>query len=178
MNIKDQSGVEKITLYRSLYGESISIFLFIVTSILCIVYSDTSTYLRQDIFQFVINETAYTLSLPLIGILPFLILAYTAHRIFDCKYIIADSYIRELSGLASFKKKDKRLEFYNIRGIDIDRSLLNRILNVGDLKIGGSMHDEVEVVFSGIRNPSKYRDIVVERMKDYRFSERKEADHT
>jgi hypothetical protein len=49
------------------------------------------------------------------------------------------------------------------------------MVNVGDLKIGGAMHDDIEVIFWGIRDPSKYRDIVVEKMRKYRFSERKDS---
>ncbi|MCB9030143.1 MAG: PH domain-containing protein [Deltaproteobacteria bacterium] len=107
----------------------------------------------------------FDISLPLFGILPILSFAYVAHRLLDDKYVIDQDSLREISGLLSFNKKDMRIQFENIRGIEIDRNLYERLVNVGDLKVGSAMHEGIEAHLAGIRNPSKYRDIILERMK-------------
>ena len=64
------------------------------------------------------------------------------------------------------RKQDMRIAFQDVRGVEVDRSLYQRIVNVGDMHIGSAMQAGVEVQFLGVRNPSRYRDIILSRRKE------------
>ena len=62
---------------------------------------------------------------------------------------------------------DIRLDFENIRGVEVDQNLLQRILGVGDVLVGSSMHADVEMTMAGVRHPEKYREIIEKRIHSY-----------
>ncbi|MCB0310570.1 MAG: hypothetical protein KDD42_05015 [Bdellovibrionales bacterium] len=109
------------------------------------------------------------LPIPLLGFIPLLLAIVLAHRLFDAVYIIDREYVRSLHGFLSLRKHDVRLEYQDLRGVEIDRGIYGRIVNTGDLKIWSLMPSEVELLLSGVRDPSSYRDLIISNKKERAF---------
>ncbi|MCA9200721.1 MAG: PH domain-containing protein [Planctomycetales bacterium] len=126
-----------------------------------------STVESFELFE--IGDHPVSFALPLFALVPVTLLGYVVHKLYNRRYLIGPDHVRCVEGLLSLSKKDVRIDFEDLRGIEVDRSLIGRILNVGDVKIGSAMTAEVEVVFSGVFDPSKYRNMVDQKKR--RFEE-------
>jgi uncharacterized membrane protein YdbT with pleckstrin-like domain len=161
----DETDSEPIVFYRSHLAELPLILLCLALFIAGIYFS----FLYPEYIEFIelftiFGRTAY-LPIPLFLLVPIILLAYTLHCLYDAKYILGPDYIRATYGLISFKKKDMRLEFIDIRGIEINRGIYGRLVNVGTLHIGTAMKEEEELFIEKVYNPSQYRDIIIRRRK-------------
>lgn len=86
-----------------------------------------------------------------------------AFRRFNVRYIIADDGIKALRGIISNNQVDAKLEYYQIRGTEIHRSLFERLVGTGDLHVFGSTSNVTEVAFKGIFDPYRYQKVIQER---------------
>lgn len=159
-----QIDTREITLRRSPLAElpriSLLLVLIVAGTLLSVIYPVT---IQTVVIP--LGSYEFAIVLPLIGLPLLLLAAYIIHRLWDTKYVIGADYVRSIKGLLSLSKEDMRIEYSTVRGIEIVRPLWQRILNVGTLKIGSAMRVEVEVLIEGIFNPSRYRDIILSRMK-------------
>jgi hypothetical protein len=103
------------------------------------------------------------LPIPLYFLAPISLAGLLVNKLYDSKFIIGKDYIRAIHGLLSFSKQDIRLEFMDLRGIEIDRGLYGRIVNTGIMTIGTAMMEQEEIVIANIYNPSYYRDLILKR---------------
>ena len=163
---------DSVVFYRHFLSALPAIILFVVTAILSLYFSVTYPASVQWISLFRIGGFQVNIAIPLFALVPFALGALIIHQLYDCRYEIGDGYVRCTSGRLGFSKQDLRINMEHIRGIEIDRSLYGRIVNIGDLRIGSAMHEEVEIVMGGVFDPSHYRNIVTQRMKSraYRLS--------
>ena len=106
----------------------------------------------------------YSIPFPLFALFPILCLIILFKRVYNYRYIIEDTHMRSVHGLLSLHKKDMRIEYRDVLGIDIERNLIERIFNVGDIEIGTAMLGEAEIVFYGVYNPSKYRAMIIKKV--------------
>lgn len=158
---------EEIVFYKSIWSQGPQGLLFLLFMALAVYltveYPESIQYHRFKISEgFSIN-----VRIPLFALAPILVLVFIVHSLCDARYIINRDYVRAIHGLWSFRKRDVRLEYQDLRGVEIERSLYGRIVNVGDLKIWSLMPTEVELMLSGVRDPSYYRDIIMSRKKHH-----------
>ena len=157
-----QKVFKKIVLRPSLFSHVFLLLLFASTSLLCIYTALYFPSTVQDVVLF-----GYIIPLPLLGIFPLIFGAVLVMRQFNFKYVIDKDHVRSFTGIISFKLHDKRIDFQNIRGVEIKRSLLDRLFDVGDIAIGSAMRSQDEMIMYGVKNPEYYRDIIERRFKDY-----------
>ncbi len=98
--------------------------------------------------------------LPLMGIFPILILVVLVVKHFNYRYVISEDHVRTLSGIISLRMLDKRLDMQHIRGVEIERSIFDRLFNLGDLEIGSAMHGQDDLIMYGIYNPERFRKMI------------------
>jgi uncharacterized membrane protein YdbT with pleckstrin-like domain len=156
-----------IKLKRSILSQIPLMLLFLVLAsigiYLTIEYPQSVQY-----FEYSLNNTNHIrIAIPLFALLPLMVAVKIAHNLLDSSYTIDKEYVRAIHGICSLKKHDIRLEYSDLRGIEIERNIFARIVNVGDLKIWSLMPTEVELLIAGIRNPSKYRDIILSKKKEW-----------
>lgn len=120
------------------------------------------------------------LDLGIIGIpiplffLPALTLAaYVLHSIYDTKYFVERDCIRAEHGLASFQSIETRIDYVHVRGAEVHQNILDRMFDVGTLKVGSAMQATAEVVFSGIRHPEKWEKHILDQARGI---QRRDAD--
>jgi uncharacterized membrane protein YdbT with pleckstrin-like domain len=111
-------------------------------------------------FKFGLGSSSHTFTLSIFSVISIIFLAALLHQIFDSRYIIGKDYVRGVNGLLSFQERDSRIDFENIREIEIDASLIDRILNIGDVLIMSSVNSEAVVHLNRVYNPWKLRAII------------------
>lgn len=125
------------------------------------------TYLYPGSVQYIdlypLIEKDIYLPIPLFFIIPLFLLSYIMHTLYDALYIIGEDYVRATYGLLSFNKTDVRLEFVDVRGIEINRGIYGRIVNTGTIHVGTAMREEEELFIINVYNPSQYRDLILKR---------------
>jgi len=109
----------------------------------------------------------FSVPVPLFWLVPIMSWVFLFNRLYDHLYIIASDHVRVIKGRFSFSKKDMRIEYHNIRGIEVDRNLYGRIVNVGSIRVGTAMTNTPEIILDDVSNPSRYRDIIISKMNEY-----------
>ncbi len=149
---------DSLTIYRSplAYGPTIILFFALFFAGIYVMFQHPETIQSIDTGWF-------SFSLPLSG-LPAIVIGFVLlHKLFDGKYVISKQFIRGTEGLMSLRKDDVIVELAHIRGIEIHRSLYGRIANTGDLAIGTAAQEDEEITMHGVYNPSRLRDIILEK---------------
>ncbi len=93
------------------------------------------------------------LFIPLPMALPFGVLVKILIYIYNSKYIIDERGVEAQIGLVAFNLRQPRLRYEDIRGIEPQQTLWERILGIGSVLIGSAMTQDVEIVMKGVANP-------------------------
>lgn len=132
------------------------LFPLIGFGILCIIAVVGSRYLSWTIIAgelVTIGEKTYYLHLPLLALLPGFFLGKILIYIYDSKYIIDERGVEAQVGLVSLNLRQPRLRYEDIRGVEPNQTILERILGIGSVLIGSAMTQDVEIVMEGVANP-------------------------
>jgi uncharacterized membrane protein YdbT with pleckstrin-like domain len=85
---------------------------------------------------------------------------------FNQRLCLCSEYVSSYSGLLSTRLRTTRLLYEHVRGVEIEQSLIQRMLGLGDLHVGSDVNKgEGEMLVCGIRNPDKMKDLLLERVK-------------
>ena len=126
---------------------------FLILSILAV---KGSHYLQWTIIAgklFSIGETTFYLYLPLLSLMPGFVLGKILIYIYDSKYIIDERGVEAQIGLVSLSLRQPRLRYEDIRGVEPNQTIWERILGIGSVLIGSAMTQDVEIVMEGVANP-------------------------
>ena len=85
------------------------------------------------------------------------------YKRFNVKFLIASDGIQALRGFLSNHQVDAKLEYYQIRGTEIHRTFLERLVGTGNLVVRGSSSQDTEVAFKGIRDPYRFQKLIQAR---------------
>ena len=150
-----------VVLYRSILNDFPMFITFLlgtlVVSWLTFSFKDTlSVYFRYDPL----------VVLGLVGVVAFAFMGLVSvYRRSDVKYLISDDGIQARRGFLSNHQIDAKLEYYQIRGTEIHRSLFERLIGTGNLLIrgSGSADNNREIAFKGISDPLRYQKLIQSR---------------
>ena len=150
-----------VVLFRSILNDVPLLVAFFVTCIGIF----WGSYLIEDSADNLIAEK-YSSLLTVIRVSSFLFLCmFIAFRRYDVRYVISSDGIKALRGFLSNHQVESKLDYFQIRGTEIHRSLFERLIGTGDLHVHGSTSDEVEVAFKGIYEPYRYQKIIESRQR-------------
>jgi hypothetical protein len=152
-----------IVLYRSVMNDLPLVALPLAISFCLlgavIFYSVVNTSPRQ----LVIANFGWLLVVILLVFLLVFLLGLISYRRFNVRYVIADDGIKALRGILSNSQIDSKLEYYQIRGTEIHRTLFQRLIRTGDLHLRGATGSDVEVCFKGILYPYYFQKVIENR---------------
>ena len=132
------------------------IFLLIAFVILCLLTIQVSQMTNFAIISgplLTIGDTTYLLSLPYLILIPGAILAKVLWVIYNSKYIVDERGVEAQVGLVSLNLRQPRLRYEDIRGVEPNQTIIERILGIGTVLIGSAMTSEVEISMKGVANP-------------------------
>ncbi len=95
------------------------------------------------------------------------LLVFVALQRFSWKFTLDNTRVSRHYGLISRNQQSVRIK--DLRSIELDQGILQRLLGIGDLAFYSAGSDSAEVRFAGIRDPSRWRDAVnnaMDQVKD------------
>jgi uncharacterized membrane protein YdbT with pleckstrin-like domain len=119
---------------------------------------------------FSLGDTTYFLHLPVLTLIPGALLGKILINIYDAKYIIDDRGVEAQIGLVSMNLRQPRLRWEDIRGVEPNQTIWERLLGIGSVLIGSAMTQDVEIVMSGVANPRAVQ-LLIGGERDRRLAE-------
>ena len=117
--------------------------------------------------QPILATDSFTIKLPLFALPSLILLGKMLHSIFNKKLIFTDDYILFLEGLMSWKEKAIRLHYFNIKEIEIDQTLYQKIFGLGDLIITTvATQIETALCMPGVRKSRVIKDFINKKMQE------------
>jgi hypothetical protein len=102
-----------------------------------------------------------------IGLLGIAMLLLVAWKCLNHKLCFCSTYVSRYSGILGTNLRTSRLLYQHVRGVEIEQSILGRILNLGDIHVGSdNSRATAEIVIRGVYNPEKIKDILLERVEE------------
>lgn len=135
----------------------------IVFILLCPITILVSRYVPQSVVTgklFTIGTNTIYLSLPLLSLFHFGSLVALMLPIYDATFTIDSRGVEMESGILGLQLNLSRVRYEDIRGIDLQQSILERALNVGTIGIGSAATDGLEIVMSGIGSPREIQEMI------------------
>lgn len=155
------SSVEVIVVRHSILNQIPILLSFIAVTVVC-----TFLTIRfPSTLQEVVNIGGIDLKLPLFGIFPLVVLGLLIHRISNERLVFHPGYLLFREGIVSWRETSSRIEYQWIREVNIKQNLLQKILNIGELRVCTvATQQTAEVTMPGVRNPRKVKDEIYRRI--------------
>ncbi len=106
-----------------------------------------------------------TLSIPILHLVPLLLVISALHALYDEKYLIDKEGVIEIIGLLSLRVRRIQLHYHNIRASEVEQAQIQRIFDIGSVKLGTVVTTLGEISMHGIKNPYLYQSIIEGRIK-------------
>lgn len=144
-----------------------SIALFLIFSAMSIYLSNEypASIIRGPIIEF--ETYGIYLWLPLWWMVPAVVLMLTIIRIYNVRYKVDQRGIEMRIGILSFHQRINRLRFEDIRNIEIEQTIIQRILDTGRLEVSTAATGTIEIIMEGIAAPNEVRSML-EREREIR----------
>ena len=123
---------------------------------LSIAYPWSVEHLEIPLFNF-------AFPLPLFAIIPLLLLGALFHALYNVRLILCPEYLIYVEGALNWKEKSIRVEYEHIREIEIDQTIYQRIVNVGDILVTVvATSIESSLIVPGVHDPRAVKDLIRE----------------
>lgn len=112
------------------------------------------------IYLTVLNSGSFVGILPMYIFPPLAVAATIMHKRFNNKYTLSSTHITSVKGLLSVRYLRMRLGFEQLKAIEVEKTIIDRILNTGSVRLSTVMFDQPEVILRRIHNPQYYAGII------------------
>lgn len=144
---------------------------FFVSCWLALRFSDSPEMLLP--FNFQMFGTQYELVLPIFSLLAAVSLARPLFLVYDDEHEISCHHLRSVAGICSLRKKRLEYSYDDLLGVEIDQTLIDRLLNVGQVSAGTAMRGGPEVKMEGLADPKTVGQFVTARIDAARMRSNK-----
>lgn len=103
------------------------------------------------------------LALPLLWLIPATWLSLLAFRVYNVRYSADERGLEAIEGILSFSQTITRLRYEDVRSLEMDQTILERLLNVGELEVGTAGTAGIEMCLSGVANPYAIKALIQAR---------------
>lgn len=142
--------------------------------ILCVAAVVLSGYFPGSVVSgeiITLGQTTLYLSLPLFSLMPLVSLMLLIVPIYDATLTIDSRGIELRRGILGWNQHIMRVRYEDIRGVELEQTLLDRALNVGGVGIGTAAAAEIEIYMDGIPAPQEIKEMI-QAEKDQRLRSR------
>jgi uncharacterized membrane protein YdbT with pleckstrin-like domain len=115
------------------------------------------------IIPFAFNGEERAIRIPFLLVVFFVLIIRPIVKLHDSYFEVTGHHLRITRGKFSLWKNVQEFAFEDLLGVEVSQSILGRILNYGDIKVG-SKTSSINITMGGIRNPDYYADIVSRRI--------------
>jgi len=143
----------------------IALFLFLCVLSVWLSWEFPSTVIAGKLFSF--SSLSVVLQLPVLWLAPLMTLMIVMARIYNVRYVIDARGVEALVGRLALEQRITRVRYEDIRSVEIDQSLWDRVLDIGTVLVSTAANAGVEVVLEGIAAPTEVQDML-QRERDSR----------
>jgi len=153
--------------WRSEIRLIIFFFVFCIASIV-LSHEFPGSVIRGELFR--IGSQRIMLNLPLFWFLPAGALFRGIFRIYNVQYLMDGNGIEARYGVMWVNQTISRIRYLDIRSAEIQQSITDRILSVGNVIISSAAKQSIDVVFEGVAVPQEVKEVILaERDKRQRL---------
>jgi uncharacterized membrane protein YdbT with pleckstrin-like domain len=116
---------------------------------------------------FKVGETSYRMALPLFWFMPLITIGTAIFRIYNVRYTITKRGIEFEKGIIELRIKLIRVWFEDIRTVQKNQTILERILDIGSIQIGTAATGTLEITLRGLAAPDEVLEMI-QRERDNR----------
>lgn len=149
-----------IIIRRVWRSQAVALVVFGLLSVAAIVLSKMfpALVVRGDLLE--VSGTKVRLALPLLWFGPALWLGMIVFRIYNVRYVADGRGIEVYDGILSLGQQITRVRYEDIRSIESDQTLLDRLLDIGTVQIGTAASTGVEMHLEGIAAPKSVQEFI------------------
>ena len=176
LGVTKTDSISRVTIPRVWRSELVRLGLFGISTgaATLLSFKFPGTVITGEFFRF--GTYQLMLHLPLFWLIPATFFLEAAYQIYNVRYQIDRDGLICRVGIISFKQTITRIRYEDIRSIESDQTIIDRFLDVGDIQIGTAATGHVDVVLTGIGQPSRVREVIqAERERKIKGSTRKVA---
>lgn len=108
----------------------------------------------------------FELSFPVLNLIPLVVLLRGVFLVYNERFVITPEYLIHVTGRLAWRGRSSRLAYRHIQEIEIEETILQRLLGVGDLKLIPMAGSEVSSIkLHGAANPRAVKDLIREYSK-------------
>jgi uncharacterized membrane protein YdbT with pleckstrin-like domain len=152
------------TFYQSPYNLSALFFCLLITFLFAVYTINLYPWTTDWIELGQVGTEKFNLPIPLFGIIPLFIFAVIVHRLLNYKLVLCEEYVLLVEGLMQWREKSYRIHYEKIQEIGIQQTLIQRILNVGDIHILAVTGEHSSLIMPGVYNPRRVKDSIETRL--------------
>ncbi len=109
---------------------------------------------------------------PLLNVLPLILLCRAAFVIYNERFVLTPDYLIHVTGRLAWRGRSSRLDYSKIQEIEIEETILQRALGVGDLKIIPTAGTEANSIrLKGVASPRGVKDLIRELTHQRKIAE-------
>ena len=166
----DSSSVAIPKVWRSELSLLVTFFL------LCILSVVLSSYIEGSVIPgrlFGLGSSVVILKFPLFWLLPLSAWILMIFRMYDVRYRADSRGLEAISGILSLKQRITRVRYEDIRSIETEQTIIERMLDVGDVEVGTAATSGIEMTLFGVGAPCEVRDMIqIERDRREQLDQR------
>lgn len=158
---------DNIRIMKTWRSEIVTVGIFIIMAVLAIVLSELFPWsiIEGELFKF--GETSYRMALPLFWFMPLITIGTAIFRIYNVRYTITERGIEFEKGIIELRIKLIRVWFEDIRTVQKNQTILERILDIGSIQIGTAATGTLEITLRGLAAPDEVLEMI-QRERDNR----------
>lgn len=101
------------------------------------------------------------LRLPLLWLIfPFMCVSLAIHKIYNVRYVVDSVGVEVKEGILSLRQVVTKVRYEDIRSVEIDQGVIDRMLDIGTLEISTASTSGIECVLEGVEAPEEVRDML------------------
>jgi hypothetical protein len=112
------------------------------------------------------DSSAIVLPLALMsGIVGIMLILVVLWRCRNERLCFCSLYVSRYTGILGNNLRTSRLLYHHIRGVEIEQSIMDRLLDLGDIHVSSdNSRAAAEIVIRGVRRPEIIKDVLLERV--------------
>jgi len=160
-------GKDDIRIMKTWRSEIVTVLIFIIMAVIAIVLSELFPWSIIEGELFKVGGTSYRMTLPLFWFMPLITIGSAIFRIYNVRYTITERGIEFEKGIIELRIKLIRVWFEDIRTVQKNQTILERILNIGSIHIGTAATGTLEITLKGLAAPDEVLEMI-QRERDNR----------
>ena len=107
---------------------------------------------------------SFSVPIPILAVIPLILLGMLLHATYNTRLVVCPEYLLFVSGIISWREKSIRLDYNRIQEIEIDESIPQKILAIGDIIITPiATGIESQIKIPGVSRPRIVKDLIREK---------------